>query len=237
MTCARCGDQRFVCKFMTTGREHGCSAGDSCMNIRRPCPDCTAKPAVEATAIEQCVCGHAKSQHREVASTNLPPTVLACMVPSCACAGLGTAAASDGGTLARGPDQAELLSSWLHSFDHSDRAAWPLLVEEMRKTVGGLRPERDSFIPPPPPPEPEKPEPEARGAERARALINDMSEDAVAYEASATRAMAVSGNYVADDAVHPKRVTFANGRTVWIGEDGSLQVGWVAQAEKAKAGR
>ena len=86
MTCARCGDQRFVCKFMTTGREHGCSAGDSCMNIRRPCPDCTAKPAVEATAIEQCVCGHAKSQHREVASTNLPPTVLACMVPGCACA-------------------------------------------------------------------------------------------------------------------------------------------------------
>ena len=55
-----------------------------------------------------------------------------------------------------------VLRRWLHSFDHSDRAAWPLLVEEMRKTVGGLRPERDSFIPPPPPPEPEKPEPPDR---------------------------------------------------------------------------
>ena len=56
--------------------------------------------------------------------------------------------------MVNGPDQAELavLRRWLHSFDHSDRAAWPLLVEEMRKTVGGLRPERDSFIPPPPPP-------------------------------------------------------------------------------------
>ena len=62
-----------------------------------------------------------------------------------------------------------VLRRWLHSFDHSDRAAWPLLVEEMRKTVGGLRPERDSFIPPPPPPEPEKPEPRPMSDDNVKA--------------------------------------------------------------------
>lgn len=38
-------------------------------------------------------------------------------------------------------------------------------------------------------------------------------------------AKAQSGNYVADDAM-PHKVTFANGRTVSVGGDGILSVGW-----------
>ena len=39
-------------------------------------------------------------------------------------------------------------------------------------------------------------------------------------------AKAQSGNYVADDAVDAHKVTFANGRTVQVGADGVLSVGW-----------
>ena len=39
-------------------------------------------------------------------------------------------------------------------------------------------------------------------------------------------AKAQSGNYVADDAVMPHKVTFANGRTVSVDGDGILSVGW-----------
>jgi len=54
-------------------------------------------------------------------------------------------------------------------------------------------------------------------------------------ETAALRAQQ-SGNYVADDAVEPHKVTFANGRTVEVGADGVLQVGW-ALAALEEAGR
>lgn len=37
-------------------------------------------------------------------------------------------------------------------------------------------------------------------------------------------AMAISRNYVADDAVNPVQFTFANGRVVTIGDDGVLKI-------------
>ena len=40
-------------------------------------------------------------------------------------------------------------------------------------------------------------------------------------------AKAQSGNYTADNAVDPRAVTFANGRTVKVGPHGILVVGWV----------
>jgi len=36
-------------------------------------------------ANDRCVCGHILSAHREMPSTNLPPTVLGCTIPGCAC--------------------------------------------------------------------------------------------------------------------------------------------------------
>lgn len=37
-------------------------------------------------------------------------------------------------------------------------------------------------------------------------------------------AMQMSRNYVADDAAEPEQVTFANGRVVTIGNDGTLKI-------------
>ena len=41
-------------------------------------------------------------------------------------------------------------------------------------------------------------------------------------------AMAMSRSYVADDAVDPIQFTFANGRIVTIGDDGTLKIGLVS---------
>ena len=70
------------------------------------------------------------------------------------------------------------------------------------------------------------PEPLASWEDKRRGLA------AAAFAA----AKAQSGNYVADDAVEPHKVTFANGRTVEVGADGVLQVGW-ALAALEEAGR
>ncbi len=51
-----------------------------------------------------------------------------------------------------------------------------------------------------------------------------MRKDLAAQAFAAAKAQ--SGNYVADDAVMPHKVTFANGRTVSVGGDGILSVGW-----------
>lgn len=40
-----------------------------------------------------------------------------------------------------------------------------------------------------------------------------------------------SGNYVADTTESPRKVTFANGRTVSVADDGSLAVGWAEKVE------
>ncbi len=50
-----------------------------------------------------------------------------------------------------------------------------------------------------------------------------MRKDLAAQAFAAAKAQ--SGNYVADDAM-PHKVTFANGRTVSVGGDGILSVGW-----------
>jgi hypothetical protein len=60
------------------------------------------------------------------------------------------------------------------------------------------------------------PEPNASWEDKRRDLA------AEAFAAS----KAQSGNYVADTAEAPHEVTFANGRTVKVGDDGSLTVGW-----------
>ena len=52
---------------------------------------------------------------------------------------------------------------------------------------------------------------------------------ALASEAFAA-AKAQSGNYVADAPEGAHRVTFANGRTVNMSEDGEMRVGWVADS-------
>lgn len=54
---------------------------------------------------------------------------------------------------------------------------------------------------------------------------HDKRKDLMAAAFAAAKAQ--SGNYVADAPEGAHRVTFANGREVYMDEDGELRVGWV----------
>jgi hypothetical protein len=67
-------------------------------------------------------------------------------------------------------------------------------------------------------------EPSVSSADKMKDMMS------MAWEA----ARAQSGNYVADAPEGAHRITFANGREVYMSEDGELRVGWIDDERHSK---